>query len=522
MSEKSQDVTLAPRVIGAETEYWLFGKARNILSDPFFGGPGTKFISLCFPSECSLPNVYQGSSETFIQSPGGFSANGARVYIDSGEHIEYATVEGRGAYAARVNEMAGDMLMEQMVRYAAEHWSEIWPELMPDMVPVIYKTNTDAVHHSSGFHENYLVRRETFNRLVSSKSGAGMILAAHLISRILYAGNGIFVHGAAPNFRLSQRAGVMHLVLNMQTTNARAIINQRDEPHGDPEKYGRLHLIIGDSTLLDVGSFLKYWTTALVLDMIEDGFITEPLCTSEEEIMKALSVFNSDYRLRAESSLGDKNWSIVSLQKRFREDAGKFVTERGRMNAEAELGFLLWDEVLECAERPDAHLLLAPLVDWAAKLAVAEGALARRNFGLDVPIDQKLPGRGSKTSTVFSLLKKIDLEFHSLDDGGIARKLIGEGKAKTLISQDEVGAAMTYPSLAHQCYPEALRRCRGHARADWMKRISQIATSAGKPILLSVDWAPLKCEWKGIENSKLFNLILLDPLDERDVRAALS
>ena len=57
--------------------------------------------------------------------------------------------------------------------------------------------------------------------------------------------------------------------MGLETTLKRPIINTRDEPHADADKYRRLHVIIGDANLAELSTYLKVGTTSLVLAMIE-------------------------------------------------------------------------------------------------------------------------------------------------------------------------------------------------------------------------------------------------------------
>ena len=138
---------------------------------------------------------------------------------------------------------------------------------------VIYKNNSDGKGNSYGCHENYLLDRALpFSRIVHE-------LTPHLVTRQIYTGAGkigeeVAHGGEAPTFQLSQRADFFEEEVGLETTLKRPIINTRDEPHADPQKYRRLHVIVGDANLAEVATFLKLGATALVLAMIEDGFLT--------------------------------------------------------------------------------------------------------------------------------------------------------------------------------------------------------------------------------------------------------
>ena len=138
----------------------------------------------------------------------------------------------------------------------------------------LYKNNTDNKGASYGTHENYLMRRETpFADIVHH-------LTPFFVSRQVVAGSGrvgIGQDGRGKGFQISQRADYFEVEVGLETTLKRPIINTRDEPHAVAEKYRRLHVIIGDANLAEVSTYLKVGTTALVLAMIEDQFLSVDL-----------------------------------------------------------------------------------------------------------------------------------------------------------------------------------------------------------------------------------------------------
>ena len=146
---------------------------------------------------------------------------------------------------------------------------------VPGTQPIqLYKNNTDNKGASYGCHENYLMKRETpFSEIVRH-------LTPFFVTRQVVCGAGrvgIGVDGRSDGFQISQRADFFEVEVGLETTLKRPIINTRDEPHADPEKYRRLHVIIGDANMSEVSTFLKLGTTGLVLAMIEDGFLTVDL-----------------------------------------------------------------------------------------------------------------------------------------------------------------------------------------------------------------------------------------------------
>src|SRR6476660_736571 len=187
--------------------------------------------------------------------------NGARLYVDHA-HPEYSTPEVTCRLDLVRWDKAGEQVMLDATRMAAQ---------VPGTAPlVLYKNNTDNKGSSYGAHENYLMRRSTpFGDIVRH-------LTPFFVSRQVVTGAGrvgIGQDGRDDGFQISQRADYFEVEVGLETTLKRPIINTRDEPHADPEKYRRLHVIIGDANMSEVSTYLKLGTTALVLAMIEDRFL---------------------------------------------------------------------------------------------------------------------------------------------------------------------------------------------------------------------------------------------------------
>src|SRR6201991_466875 len=194
--------------------------------------------------------------------------NGARLYVDHA-HPEYSSPEVTNPMDAVLWDKAGERIMAEAAERAAQ---------LPGAQPIhLYKNNTDNKGASYGTHENYLMKRETpFSDIVRH-------LTPFFVSRQVVTGAGrvgIGQDGHEHGFQLSQRADYFEVEVGLETTLKRPIINTRDEPHADPEKYRRLHVIIGDANLSETSTYLKVGTTALVLSMIEERFITADLSVS--------------------------------------------------------------------------------------------------------------------------------------------------------------------------------------------------------------------------------------------------
>ncbi len=191
--------------------------------------------------------------------------NGARLYVDHA-HPEYSGPECTDPLAAVLWDKAGERVMEEAAAQAAA---------LPGSAPIqLYKNNTDNKGASYGCHENYLMNRSTpFAEIVRH-------LTPFFVTRQVVCGAGrvgIGADGREDGFQISQRADFFEVEVALETTLKRPIINTRDEPHADPEKYRRLHVIIGDANMSEVSTFLKLGSTALVLSMIEDRFLGSDL-----------------------------------------------------------------------------------------------------------------------------------------------------------------------------------------------------------------------------------------------------
>ena len=192
--------------------------------------------------------------------------NGARYYVDHA-HPEYSTPECSDPFQAVLFDKAGERILARSMD-AARRLLPAGQEI------VVYKNNSDGKGNSYGCHENYLVDRNVpFAMLVRN-------LIPWFVTRQVFTGAGKVgaENGAdAVDYQISQRADFFEEEVGLETTLKRPIVNTRDEPHADPQKYRRLHVIVGDANLCEVATFLKVGTTAIVLAMIEDGFIDKDL-----------------------------------------------------------------------------------------------------------------------------------------------------------------------------------------------------------------------------------------------------
>jgi proteasome accessory factor A len=335
----------------------------------------------------------------------------------------------------------------------------------PGQEIVVYKNNSDGKGNSYGTHENYLVDRAVpFATLVRN-------LLPWFVSRQVFTGAGKVGSengAAAVDYQLSQRADFFEEEVGLETTLKRPIVNTRDEPHADPQLYRRLHVIAGDANLCEVATFLKVGTTAIVLAMIEDGFIGKDLSVIGP--VHAMRTVSHDPTCRTTVELLDGGrLTAVELQWEFLRLAQKYADEIGleACGGEDVGGQVLtrWEGVLSALERDP--MLLDGQLDWVTKRSLI-GAYIDRD-GLEWS-DPKL-----------SLL---DLQYHDVrPDRSLYERLVRTGKIERLVTEDEVHEAMTVPPSSTRAY------FRGQCLAHWP---DSVVAANWDSVILDVGSDPLR------------------------------
>ncbi|GAA4821624.1 depupylase/deamidase Dop [Nocardioides caeni] len=349
--------------------------------------------------------------------------NGARLYVDHA-HPEYSTPEVVSPLDIVLWDKAGEQVMLDAARRAQQ--------LPGNPAIVLYKNNTDNKGASYGAHENYLMRRSTpFGDIVKH-------LTPFFVSRQVVCGAGrvgIGQDGRGKGFQISQRADFFEVEVGLETTLKRPIINTRDEPHADPERYRRLHVIIGDANLAEISTYLKVGTTSLVLAMIEDRFITRDLTV--EGPVAALRSVSHDPTLAHRVTLTDgRQLTAVQLQLEYLDLARKYVEDRYGSDADAQTVDVLarWEDVLTRLESDP--MSLADQLDWVAKLKLLEQYRTRDGLDWD---DAKL--------------QLIDLQYSDIrPEKGLYHRLAQAGRIQRLLADDEVHTAMTVPPEETRAY----------------------------------------------------------------------
>ncbi|GCE43375.1 proteasome accessory factor PafA2 [Rhodococcus sp. USK10] len=365
--------------------------------------------------------------------------NGARLYVDHA-HPEYSAPEVTDPLDAVIWDKAGERVMEAAARHASSVPGA--PRLQ------LYKNNVDGKGASYGTHENYLMSRATpFSAVING-------LTPFFASRQVICGSGrvgIGQSGDEAGFQLSQRADYIEVEVGLETTLKRGIINTRDEPHADADKYRRLHVIIGDANLAEMSTYLKVGTTALVLDLIEAGVDLTDLQLARP--VTAVHHISHDPTLRATVALADgRELTGLALQRIYLDRVDKFMSAEG--NDDPRVADLLekWAMVLDLLERDPMEC--AHLLDWPAKLRLLEGFRNREGLNWSAP-----------------RLHLVDLQYSDVRlDKGLYNRLVARGSMERLVSEQAVLDAVDTPPTDTRAYfrGECLRKFGADiAAASW-------------------------------------------------------
>ncbi|WP_347405312.1 depupylase/deamidase Dop [Asanoa sp. WMMD1127] len=349
--------------------------------------------------------------------------NGARLYVDHA-HPEYSTPEVTNPMDLVRWDKAGERVMAEASRRAAT---------IPGTHPIhLYKHNTDNKGASYGAHENYLMRRQTpFADIVA-------YLTPFFVTRQVFTGAGrvgIGQDGSQPGYQLTQRADFFEVEVGLETTLKRPIINTRDEPHSDADKYRRLHVIIGDANLSEISTFLKVGTTSLVLTMIEEKVLTPDLGIADP--VAELKSVSHDTTLTHRMRLRDgRRLTALDLQWAYFERAKAFVDDRYGTDADADTVQVLdrWEGILDKLGRDP--MSAQDELDWVAKLRLLEGYRDRENLAWASP-----------------KLQLIDLQYSDVrPEKGLYHRLVARGAMKTLLTDEETRSAMVEPPEDTRAY----------------------------------------------------------------------
>jgi Pup amidohydrolase len=383
--------------------------------------------------------------------------NGARYYVDHA-HPEYSTPECADALELVMHDKAGEAVLRHSMAAAAA--------MMPDTPPpVVYKNNSDGKGNSYGCHENYLMDRNVpFARVVSG-------VVPHFVTRQVYTGAGkVGVETAALDprqvpFQISQRAEFFEEIVGLETTLKRPIVNTRDEPHADPRRFRRLHVIIGDANLAEVATLLKIGATAMVLALIEDEAGPARDLTLADPV-RALHQVSVDLTLTRPLELAngstatalDIQWELFAAARRYAKENGLEM-----VGGEAVGTTVLdrWEAVLNGLETDPASL--ARQLDWVAKHQIMEAYRERHRCGWE---DDRLAA--------------LDLQYHDLRP---ERSLYARLGMERLVDDDAVERAVTEPPRSTRAW------FRGTCLARWP---SAVVTANWDSLVFDLGSDPLR------------------------------
>jgi len=368
------------------------------------------------------------SPEMHPQLANAILLNGARYYVDHA-HPEMSSPECGDALAAVLYDCAGDVILRQSMDTA----NAVLPE---GESIAIYKNNSDGKGNSYGCHENYLMDRSVpFSEVASG-------VMPHLITRQIYCGagkvgyetswEGDATSDTTSGFQLTSRADFIEEQIGLETTIKRPIINTRDEPHCDYRRFRRLHVIVGDANMSQVATLLKLGTTAIVLAMIEDDFMTTDIVFDQP--VAALRTISRDLSLRKLVPLATgEQVTALDIQWEFYERARKFSDSGGLEHVGEACGQLIldrWEGVLTGLETaPESQ---AAVVDWVAKYRLVEAYRQR-----------------DKLSWENLRLKAFDLQYHDLRlNKGIAYR----AGLEKIVSDEAVAEAVSNPPQDTRAY----------------------------------------------------------------------
>ena len=378
-----------------------------------------------------------------------FLSNGSRLYLDVGSHPEYATPECDDIREAVIHDKAGERIVEGLVEDAQLRLAE---EGIEGQI-YVFKNNTDSAGNSYGCHENYLVGRQGEFQRISDH------LIPFLVSRQITCGAGkIALLGHRPTYCVSQRADHIWEGVSSATTRSRPIINTRDEPHADAERYRRLHVIVGDSNMSETTTMLKLGSADLVLRMIEEGVALRDL--SLENPIRAIRDISHDITGRTPVRLANgKEMSALQIQTEYFERAKAFVDQHGLVDAQTKRVMDLWERTLHAVDTGDLSLVETE-IDWVIKHTLLDRYSAKHGLSLDDP-----------------RMLQLDLTYHDINRRrGLFYLLQRSGRTARVSTDVEVFEAKTRP-------PQTTR---AKLRGDFIR-----AAQAGRRDF-TVDWVHLK------------------------------
>ncbi len=376
-----------------------------------------------------------------------FLENGSRLYLDVGSHPEYATPECDSLYDLVAHDRAGERILEGLVESAEKRLME---EGIRGQI-YLYRNNTDSAGNSYGCHENYLIHRHSdFQRTIDT-------LIPFFVTRQIWAGAGKLLQTArGTTYSLAQRSEHIWEGSSSATTRSRPIINTRDEPHADAERYRRLHVIAGDSNMSEYVTYTKVGSTVALLQMLEDEVVFRDLTL--ENPIRAIREISHDITCRRKVRLANgRELSALDIQWEYLERVMRYTRSSG-VSPEVERAVSMWEHLLTGLEKDP--LTLHREVDWVTKYHLIERYKARHSLPLSS-----------------ARLALIDLNYHDVNqERGLFYKLERAGLIDKIVTDEDVTRAMIDPPAT----------TRARLRGEFIK------AAKAKRRDFTVDWVHLK------------------------------
>ena len=402
-----------------------------------------------------------------------FLRNGSRLYLDVGSHPEYATPECDDVAELVTHDKAGERLLEGLMLDAQQRLRDDGIE--GDIY--LFKNNTDSAGNSYGCHENYLVTRNgEFSRMAD-------VLIPFLVSRQIICGAGkVQQTSRGTIFSVSQRAEHIWEGVSSATTRSRPIINTRDEPHADAERFRRLHVIVGDSNMSETTTLLKVATTELVLRMIEAGVTMRDLTLDNP--IRAIREISHDMTGRKKVLLANgRELSALEIQAEYFGKAAEFVDRQGLTDPVVHRALDLWERTIKAVESEDLSLVERE-IDWVIKLRLLERYRTTHDLSWSDP-----------------RMAQLDLAYHDIRrDRGLYYLLERKGAVARVTRDLDVFRAKSVP-------PQTTR---ARLRGEFIKRAQERRRD------FTVDWVHLK-----LNDQAQRTVLCKDPFrseDDRDQR----
>lgn len=373
-----------------------------------------------------------------------FLENGARLYLDVGSHPEYATPECDNIPDLIAHDKAGERILEELLILAQNRLRD--EGIAGDIF--LFKNNTDSAGNSYGCHENYLVSRYgEFQRFAD-------VLIPFLVSRQCFAGAGKVLHTSrGALFCLSQRAEHIWEGVSSATTRSRPIINTRDEPHADAEKFRRLHVIVGDSNMSEVASFLRIASTAILLRMVEENVVMRDMTL--ENPIRAIREISHDATCKRKIRLANgRELSAVEIQWEYFERAQKYA-ERRELEDPLKQGLKLWEHVLTGLSSDP--LSLDRECDWVMKYKLIEGFRERHDLPLGHP-------RVALCDLTYHDVHRERGLYYMLERGDHADRMLSESH----VQRAKVQAPETTRARLRAAFIKEAKRRRRDYTVDWV------------------------------------------------------